>query len=79
MAARVEEESVTGAFTEETRVCPRCGKRMIKRYEPRVLASYPPQYPWFWWCKCGHTEEGGIDRGMTNEEVYERLWEEANR
>jgi len=52
---------------------------MIKRYESRVLASYPPQYPWFWWCKCGHTEEGGIDRGMTIEEVYERLWEEANQ
>jgi len=61
-----------------TRICPQCGKRMIKRYEPRMLASYPPQYPWFWWCKCGHTEAGGVDRGMTDEEVHERLWEEAN-
>jgi len=61
----------------ETRICPQCGKRMIKRYKPCILASYPPQYPWFWWCRCGYTEDGGFDRGMTEEEIYERLWEEV--
>ena len=70
--------NTTVSFTQ-TKRCPKCGKKMIKRYENYVLTSYPPQYPWYWWCKCGYTEEGGIDKGITIEELYDKLWEETNR
>ena len=62
----------------ETKKCPKCGKNMIKRYRTTFL-TYPPQYLWEWWCKCGYRQAGGIERGMTVEEVYEKLWEEVNK
>lgn len=62
----------------ETNPC-ECGKIMIKRYQPIVLATYPPQYPWFWWCAgCGRTAEGGVERGITADEAYRTAWEKAN-
>ena len=60
------------------RICPKCGKKMIKRYENFILATNPPQYPWYWWCGCGHIERGGIDRGMDVDELYRRIWETTN-
>jgi len=63
----------------ECKLCPVCGKKMVKKYRGYELTSYPPQRPWDWWCRCGHVEEGGVDRGMTSEEFYGELWEEANR
>ncbi len=64
---------------DKVRRCPKCGKKMIKRYENRVLATYPPRYPWYWWCKCGHTEEGGFDIGLTIEDFYDKMWEVENK
>ena len=65
--------------SQETKECPGCNKKMIKRYQNRVLTSYPPQYPWDWWCGgCGLVGEGGIDEGMTQEEMYQKEWENAN-
>jgi hypothetical protein len=64
----------------ETKTCPKCGKKMIKRYTNEVLTSYPPQYPWNWWCGgCGHTERGGIERGRSMEDGYQQAWEAANK
>ncbi len=58
--------------------CPKCNKNMIQRFSHTVLLNYPPQYPWNWWCGCGHTEVGGIERGKTHEEVAMDAWEKAN-
>ncbi|RTK93076.1 hypothetical protein EKI60_06580 [Candidatus Saccharibacteria bacterium] len=63
---------------ETTKQCPICHKKMIKEYANYVLTSYPPQYPWHWYCGCGHTEDGGIERGITQEEVTRKQWEKAN-
>lgn len=72
---------VVVASTQESqqRICSICGKKMIKRYANYVLTSYPPQYPWSWWCACGHTEPGGIERGKTDEEILEERWNEENK
>ena len=58
--------------------CPNCGKKMIKRYTGQVLTSYPPQYPWYWWCGCGETRDGGIEQGKTEEQLAKEEWEKAN-
>jgi len=63
---------------ETHKICPVCGSKMIKRYENYVLTTYPPQYPWYWWCGCGHTEPGGVERGMTAEEIDRIEWEIIN-
>ena len=63
----------------KTKRCPKCGARMIKRYENCVYLTDPPQYPWNWWCACGWQEKGGIDRGISEEEVIRRIWEEAQK
>lgn len=55
-----------------------CGKKMIKRSSNIVLTSYPPQYPWYWWCGCGKTREGGVTRGTTEAEIAQRDWERKN-
>ncbi len=63
----------------ETKLCT-CGKKMIKRYSNIVLMSYPPQTPWSWWCGgCEATERGGVERGMTEEEMNKQQWENAQK
>jgi hypothetical protein len=52
---------------------------MIKKSANIMLCSYPAQYPWNWWCACGHEEHGGVDVGTTMEEINRKRWEEANR
>ena len=59
-------------------MCPKCNSQMIKRYENRVLTTYPPQYPWYWWCGCGHEEGGGIERCTTEEEAAMMSWKAVN-
>ena len=63
----------------ETKECPKCGKKMIKHFLNIVYPTYPPQYPWKWKCGCGYTEEGGIVRGKTDEEIFIERWKEANK
>lgn len=70
---------VQSTQTAPQNICHICGKKMIKRYANYVLTSYPPQYPWDWWCACGHTELGGVDRGQTDEEILKERWEQENR
>jgi len=62
-----------------TKECPKCGRRMIKRYEDSILLTHPPQAPWYWWCGCGYREEGGVDRAVTNDEWYKMIWREINK
>ena len=65
-------------LTVEIKRCPQCGKKMIRRYRPYVLCSYPSLHPWDWWCGCGYSEVGGVERSMTLEEMVRREWEGAN-
>ena len=62
---------------DNTKPCPACGKKMIRRNANYVLCTYPPIQPWDWWCACGHTEKGGEERGKTNEEILREQWEIA--
>jgi len=64
---------------EEMKICPECGKKMIKRYENYIYPTNPPQRPWYWWCGCGYREDGGIDMGFTEEEIYRLEWEIVNK
>jgi hypothetical protein len=61
------------------KVCPKCGKNMIRKYRNLVLTSMPPQYPWIWWCACGHEERGGVDAGVSQRELDMNRWKEANK
>jgi len=61
------------------KICPNCGKKMIKRYEDYILLTNPPQHPWFWWCGCGHKEKGGIDKGESIGEIYREIWKDINK
>ena len=60
------------------KTCPQCGKNMIRKSTHVVLTSMPPQYPWIWWCACGHEESGGTDVGMSPQELDRRRFEAAN-
>jgi hypothetical protein len=62
----------------ETRTCAKCGKQMIQRQTGPMLLSCPPQQRWIWWCACGHTEEGGTRRALTEEEQARREWGAVN-
>ena len=62
----------------ETKPCPECGKFMICRYANYALLTWPPQFPWSWWCGCGHTEYGGIKVDELPEDTLMRQWEAAN-
>ncbi len=63
---------------DEKKKCPKCGKKMIKRDTRTIFTSYPAQYPWYWWCGCKHTEKGGVRRDLTEDELCQKEWEEAN-
>jgi hypothetical protein len=66
-------------MSEQTKPCPVCGKKMIRKYRHYIMATYPASHPWDWWCGCGHKEEGGIERGITPDEALRIQWEEANK
>ena len=63
---------------EVLKKCPNCGEVMIKRSRQYMLLTYPPQYPWDWWCGgCDIYVEGGTERGRTAEELYMEKWKQA--
>lgn len=62
-----------------TKECPKCERRMIKAPTGVCLMTSPVQYPWDWWCACGHTEEGGVEREATIEEERRKRWEKAQK
>jgi len=62
----------------ETKICPKCQKKMIKRSTGIVLSSYPQQYPMMWWCGCGHQEPAETIQGKTDEQVSREEWERIN-
>jgi len=60
--------------------CPACGKKMIRRSTGVVLTSYPAQYPWNWWCGCGHSVEGGVEHAVfLPEDDIKRAWKKINQ
>lgn len=61
-----------------TKQCPECKARMVKKNTGTVLTTDPPQYPYDWWCGCGHEEVGGIERDLTREEKLYRRWKSFN-
>lgn len=63
----------------EKTICEKCGKWAIKQSTGIVLTSYPPQYPMMWKCGCGWSTSAGTIRGTTEEEVFNKQWEEANK
>ena len=65
-------------MSEDAKVCPKCGKSMIRWATGEVLLSYPAQYPWEWRCGCGNRERGGIERGKTEGEIFREAWEAVN-
>jgi len=52
------------------KICPNCGKKMIKRYEDYILLTNSPQYPWYCFCGYGHIERGEIDEVRNIEQIY---------
>jgi hypothetical protein len=72
------EQSASTIGPADNMVCPKCGKKMIKQYTNTALTTYPPQYPWSWWCGCGYTAEGGVEKGKTTEQMSREAWEAIN-
>ncbi len=60
--------------------CEQCGAVMVKWYPSFAYATDPPQYPYRWWCGCGHDVAGGVDRADRPNKLDElRLaWRLAN-
>jgi len=61
-----------------TEKCPKCSKWMIQRWAGMALATYPPHYAWYWWCRCGAAKDGGMTRDMTEDEKALERWKELN-
>lgn len=60
-------------MNDETKLCPQCGKKMLKIDTEVASMSYAPRYPCRWWC-------GGCD--LYGEPVMASariLWEELNK
>jgi len=53
----------------ETRLCPRCRKKMNIMVSP----SFRPQLVWFWQCDCRYEEEGGIEWGTATSDCLEKM------
>lgn len=66
-------------MAQETKICPKCGAKMIEVSTNNVLTSYPPQYPQIWWCGCGYKEKGRTIRGRTSVELHRERWEKLNK
>ena len=62
----------------EGKVCPKCQKQMIRRDLGYAYATDPPQYPWEWWCGCGHREAGGVRIDPTDDQMALDEWKRAN-
>ncbi len=63
----------------ETRECKQCSKLMIPRPDCMNLGSSPIEQGWYWWCRCGWNENGGIQMSGELEEVFhENIWNKAN-
>jgi hypothetical protein len=60
-----------------TKVCPECGKLMIKEWGAQ-LSSDPPQQAWVWWCGCGHREWGGVEIHPSFQLRMVGQWEDVN-
>jgi hypothetical protein len=59
-------------------ICKRCGKQMVQKQPDRIYPSNPPQWDVVWWCGCGYTENGGRQRGKTQDEIMRDEWERIN-
>jgi hypothetical protein len=64
---------------EQTKPCPECGKKMVRKFGMGTLDTWPAQRGWGWWCGCGHTEHGGVESDKTPDQIAHEKWEEANR
>ena len=59
--------------------CPKCEKKMVKRYAEAILLSSPPKHPWDWFCGCGYRETGGMDiGGLVGDDRAIQEWKRVN-
>jgi len=69
-------------MADETKPCPRCGKRMILIPAGVIYPTDPPRWPHLWWCGCGHCEPGPTlregSRAMARRAAWRAVWERAN-
>ena len=65
---------------KEHRVCPNCGKLMIKRVSTEIddVIDGLPAKEWWWHCGCGAKETGGVLKGVPELEYLKREWERVN-
>ena len=59
--------------------CPKCGSNMVEKAPGIIYATYPACWDRVLWCACGHTENRGIVRGKTSDEILMDTWREANK
>ena len=70
---------ITDRGMSNSKLCPNCGKKMIKVGTGIVLTSYPPQYPQTWWCGCGHEEPAETLTEKTEYHLNLEEWNKINR
>ena len=52
---------------------------MVEKAPGIIYATYPACWDRVLWCACGHTENRGIVRGKTSDEILMDTWREANK
>lgn len=63
----------------DTKLCPACGKFMVRWYTDRILRTCLAPPPWTWRCGCGYQERGSVECGKTTDDLFRETWEAANR
>ena len=62
-----------------TMTCPKCDKQMIKKFIRFSTAVSPRKAAYQWFCRCGHTENGGNDMEYSEQEFYQERWDRAQK
>lgn len=65
-----------GSLATDTKLCPACGKFMIRWTTGEVAMVEPAHYAWIWRCGCGHEEPGGVEACAN---LFWDMWGAANR
>ena len=71
------ETTLTGNIDKSV-ICPKCAKKMIKKFHNSTYLTFPSQQRYDWWCGCGHSYYGGVYRHKTDEEMLKEEWDKVN-
>jgi ribosomal protein S27AE len=68
-------------YTNPTKICPKCGKKMIMALEALERTSAPPCKYWDWWCGCGYKEKfvGLLTYDVPSDNYWYGEWLAANK